>query len=347
MRERAVCPPRADRGRPIDVLDRRRFLLGTLSTAATFASAGVAYAKANRDTSSDDATEKKSPIRDVESSEIGKTFELGLEHAPFPDVSGKYTDDTVMVFVPSYFRLAGDKKVDFVVHFHGHNSSAKDVIGTHKLRDQLHESKQNAVLVVPQGPVAAADGDFGKLMRKGGLAKLLDEAREVLATKKASGKLGDASLRRAKGTGRVVLTSHSGGYHAAAVNVETPSVDVREVYLFDSLYDDVPTFRKWVTDDPKHHKLVSYYIGGKTLEKSVELAKDLEDDGIDVTREEGDELITRGALVKSRGVFLLGRSPHYTACCEEHPLRECLLASCLHGMGGGAWLKHRDEPRAT
>lgn len=323
--------------------------MGALSLAST------AFARPLRDvhgdtpapeTSSDDG-EPKSKVRDSETAAIGTTFELGLEHAPFPDTSGKYTDDTVMVFVPSHFRLAGDKKIDFVVHFHGHNSSAKDVIGGHKLRDQVHDSHQNAVLVVPQGPVNAADGDFGKLMRKGGLGKLLGEVREVLTSKKVSSKLGHASLHGAKGSGRVILTSHSGGYHAAAVNVDGSGVEVREVYLFDSLYDDVATFREWVNDSPKHHKLVSYYIGGKTLEKSLELAKALEDDGIDVAREEGDERISRGELTKARGVFLVGKTNHYSACYDEHPLRECLLASCLHSSGGGSWLKHKDAPRAT
>jgi hypothetical protein len=335
---------------PLVVLYRRTFLVSGLSGAATLVglvAPALAKNKGAPPKEEKAADTSKSKIRDVDQDTIGTTFELGLDHAPYPDGSGRYSDDTVMVFVPEHYRLPSDKKIDFVVHFHGHNSSAKDVISNHKLRDQVRESRQNAVLVVPQGPVAAADGDFGKLMKKDGLADLLDEVREVIATKKASNKLGDASVRGAKATGRVVLTSHSGGYHAVAVNLKSGGVTVREVYLFDSLYDDVPAFRDWVVESPKHHKLVSYYIGGRTLEASVELAHDLEDEGIDVVREENGELATRGELTKGRAVFLVGKTNHYAACYDEHPLRECLRASCLKGMGSGNWLSKKSAPRET
>ncbi|MFO0612622.1 MAG: hypothetical protein U0414_08550 [Polyangiaceae bacterium] len=300
--------------------------------------------KSEEKPATDDRTAK---IKGVESEDIGTTFELALDHAPFGQ-GGRYSDNTVMVFVPKHYRLPGEKGVDFLVHFHGHNSAAKDVIGGQKLSDQVRESRQNVVLVVPQGPVNASDSDFGELMKEGALAKLLQEVREVLSTKKASGKLGDASIRGAKSTGKVVLSSHSGGYHAAVVNLTGSGCDVRECYFFDALYDDVSLVKDWVVAAPKKHKVVSYYIGGKTETQSVMLAEALEAAGVKVFREKDGDKVTRGELTKGRGVFLLGAGvPHYSAPTDEHPLRECLRASCLHGVGGNTWGSKKNSPRET
>lgn len=294
--------------------------------------------------STDDRTAK---IKSIDTADIGTTFELTLDHAPFGPGS-RYSDNTVMVFVPKHFRLPGEKDVDFVVHFHGHNCAAKDVIGGQKLDAQVRASRQNAVLVVPQGPVNSADSDFGELMKDGGLAKLLTEVREVLSTKKASGKLGDASVRGAKSNGKVVLSSHSGGYHAAVVNLTGSGCEVRECYFFDALYDDVSLVKDWVVASPKKHKVVSYYIGGKTETQSIALYEALSSAGIKVYREKDGDKVTRSQLTKGRGVFLLGAGvPHYNAPSEENPLRECLRASCLHGVGGNTWGSKKNSPRDT
>ena len=300
--------------------------------------------KSEEKPTTDDRTAK---IKSIDAADIGTTFELSLEHAPFGPGS-RYSDDTVMVFVPKHYRLPGEKSVDFVVHFHGHNSAAKDVIGGQKLSDQVRESRQNAVLVVPQGPVNSSDSDFGALMKEGGLAKLLAEVRDVLSTKKASGKLGDASIRGAKSTGKVVLTSHSGGYHGAVVNLTGSGCDVRETYFFDALYDDVTLVKEWVVASPKKHKVVSYYIGGKTETQSLVLYEALSSAGIKVYREKDGDKVTRSQLTKGRGLFLSGAGvPHYNACTDEHPLRECLRASCLKGVGTSSWASKKNSPRET
>ncbi len=46
----------------------------------------------------------------------------------------------------------------------------------HALREQLVDSRQNAVLVVPQLAVLAADSACGRLESAGGLARLLADA---------------------------------------------------------------------------------------------------------------------------------------------------------------------------
>jgi hypothetical protein len=282
----------------------------------------------------------------VESSSLGTTFQLSLASAPFPFRGSEHSDSTVLVFVPLQVRLGKSKKIEVVVHFHGHNTTAKKAIEAHKLREQLRASRQSAVLVVPQGPVNAADGDFGKLMQKGGLSHLLEEVRDVLQSERAEKALGKASLAGAKGIGRVVVSGHSGGYRPAAAVVRHGGVDIREVYLFDALYGDVDAFEKFALAE-KNHKIVSYYVGGVPREKSLELANKLANEGVLVKRESGDKRLTREELVKGRACFLSGKATHATATYEEQALRDCLLASCLVGRGSKAWHADKQQPRAT
>ena len=286
-------------------------------------------------------------IRAIDASPLGTTFELGLLHAPFPSNGGIYTDDTVLAFVPAHYRLPKNNAVDFVVHFHGHTATAKVAIAQHKLREQLRESRQNAVLVVPQGPVNAADGDFGKLMAKGGLGRMLTELRSVIASGKATDALGDAALDGATRTGRALLSAHSGGYHATAACLRHDTGDIREVFLFDALYDEVETFRDWMVDSPKHKKIVAYYVSGKPRELCLRLANELEAKGVEVLREKNGERLSRAALTRGRAVFLEGHATHGTAPFEEHALRDCLFASCLRGRGSEKWFAEKELPRSS
>lgn len=267
---------------------------------------------------------------------IGETIELAPKSAPYPTPSGKYADPTVLVFVPSFFAVPPSKRVDFVVHFHGHMTTAKAALTAHKLREQLHASRQNAVLVVPQGPVRAPDGDFGKLMTKGGLARLLADVRRQVP-----------ALRGSTKTGRVVLSAHSGGYRAAAACAARGGVDVREIYLFDALYGEVEAFTKFVTAAPGSRKLVSYSVGGRPRELGEVLALTLEKRGIDVLRETAERRVTRGELVAAKAAFLSGHATHATATYEELALRDCLFASCLKGKGSRSWHEKRDARRAS
>src|SRR5262249_8665354 len=90
-------------------------------------------------------------------------------------------------------------------------------------------------LVVPQGPVSAPSSDFGKLMTKGGLARLLNE---VLVLLYREGKITHPAR------GDLVITSHSGGYQAAASTLDPTNMvpKVAQIDLFDSLYGYDTTF---------------------------------------------------------------------------------------------------------
>jgi hypothetical protein len=285
-------------------------------------------------------------VKDITLKPSGATLELWPKSAPFPCPSSgaTWTDSTVLVFVPSYYRLPKSKKVDFVVHFHGHNTAAKEAILKHRLREQLAQSRQNAILVVPQGPWRAAEGDFGKLMLKGGLARLLDEVLGLVAASQS--RLGKADVAGARERGRVVVSAHSGGYRAAAAAAERGQVDLREIYLFDALYGEVPAFKKFVTTAPERRKLVSLAVGGVPRSLSLSLAEQLVNSGVAVVSELSGTRLSRGELVRGRAVFLEGHGPHASATIDENALSACLHASCLKGRGSGAWLEDTDAPRA-
>src|SRR5688572_25992818 len=148
-----------------------------------------------------------SRVRSIDAQANGTTLWLELDAAPFPHGSAGYQDRTVIVFVPKTFRAergarAGSHghtlslatragaRVPLLVHFHGHNTTAERAIVSHALREQLVDSKQNAVLVVPQGPVNASDSSAGKLDAPGGLARMLDEVLRMLVTPEVKAALG-------------------------------------------------------------------------------------------------------------------------------------------------------------
>jgi len=157
----------------------------------------------------------------------GRGATVRLATAPFPDPSGSWTDSSVHVFVPDGFtpRPAND----FVVHFHGHGTTVAATLPAHYYREQTWASGANAILVVPQGPVSAASGNFGKLMTPGGLTRLLDDVAAVLYRD---------GLVASPWVGDLVLTEHSGGYQATAINLETQTDrgQVMSAHLFDGLY---------------------------------------------------------------------------------------------------------------
>ncbi len=169
----------------------------------------------------------------------GRGTTVRLATAPFPHASGSWTDDSVHVFVPDGYTPR--ETVDFAVHFHGHNATLAATLVDHRYREQVWASGANLILVVPQGPVSAASGNFGKLMTAPGLERLLDDVLAILYRDQvvASPWIGD-----------VMLTEHSGGYIATAANLGlvTPRGQVTSAHLFDGLYGRSSDYEAFVRD---------------------------------------------------------------------------------------------------
>lgn len=268
----------------------------------------------------------------VSSGPLGTTLALTLPSAPFPSGGSAYTDSTVWVFVPRHFRPSGHE-IPMLVHFHGHSTTAEHAMATHKLREQLAASRQDAILVVPQGPVNASDSSCGKLESPGTFARLTSEVLVGLGSRQATRALRTSAFQRAR-VGRVCLSAHSGGYHAAAQCVRHGGVGINEVYLFDALYADADVFRDWVLrgkgKPPRsRHKLVSYTAGGNTEKVSEWLFGELERGGVRVEREKVEGSISRQALTRAEAVLVKTANAHSAVAFETSALRDCLYASSL------------------
>ena len=280
----------------------------------------------------------------------GTTLTLALEHAPFPCGGAPYRDDTVLVFVPSHFRYREEEGVASLVHFHGHNTTAEAAMTAHELREQLADSKQNAVLVVPQLATLAADSSCGKLESPGGLARLLTEA---VATAARVGRvtLGDCAFPGGARLGTACLSAHSGGYHAAASCLRSGGVDVRELYLFDALYAELETFRDWVVARRgellhQRHKLVSYFTEGGTTEAASNLLRvQLEKAGVLCEHEAREGDLSRRDLSHADAVFVRTGLWHSNVTWETNALRDCLYASALPRHLATVWFARKTGAR--
>ena len=289
-------------------------------------------------------------LKDSFDGKRGVTLWFKLDYAPFPqDGGGKYRDPTVIVFVPHHFR-ASDRRVDVVVHFHGHSTTAAEAMRTHQLREQLHDSKQNAIMVVPQGPVNARDSAFGTLETRDGLERLLAEVVRELARDRTSRLLGNASLKGVRGVGMVCLSAHSGGYRAAALCVELGGINVNEVYLFDALYGRVGSFERWVSSAKNkkgraRHKLVSYYAGGSVRRNNLKLLRRLRTAGIGCHHERRPGTLSRSELTTGRALFIATPLAHGDVTHRHNGLRDCLFASGLRRRIDTDWFDDKDAPR--
>jgi hypothetical protein len=303
---------------------RRTLLSGLGATLLLSARAGFAAARVI--------------VKHIDQSHLGTTLELLLASAPFPDVGSGYRDSTVLVFVPLHYRPG--RALDLVVHFHGHNTTARSAIAAHQLREQLWDSKQNAILVVPQGPVESADSSIGKLERPGGFGNMLREVRSALLLKETRRSLEARAPRANASIGTVCVSAHSGGYHAAARAVSVGGLEVKEVYLFDALYNDTEVFRHWVAGGSKgrRRKLVTYFgQEGTPSLLSEQLYRDLTRMGIATARQTREGTLSRGELVRAQAVFVRSEASHNAIVHERNALRDCLYASSLRRHVRSAW----------
>jgi len=318
---------------------RRRTVLAVLAktsllSAAAFAQSGPAELRPRL----------KSQQRDA----LGTTLVLGLPQAPFAGLG--HGDDTVIVFVPDKYRFQAEEGISALVHFHGHNSSAERAIAAHALREQLVESRQNAILVVPQLALFAADSSCGKLATPGALQRLLGGAVST-AARLGRRMLADSRFPERPELGRVCLSAHSGGYHAAACSLRQGGVDVSETYLFDALYAESEVFREWVLarrDEPaaSRHKLVSYFtMGAATEPLNNGLRAALERSGVLVSEELREGELSRRDLSHASAVFVRTGVAHSSVTWETNALRDVLYASMLPRHLGSTWFSNRDEKR--
>jgi hypothetical protein len=285
----------------------------------------------------------------VEPSDLGVTLTFALERAPFPRGSS-YDAPQVLVFVPAHYRLPKSRRLDAVIHFHGHLTTARAAIGAHRLREQLLDSKQNAILVVPQGPVNAADSSGGQLEHKRGLMKLLAELVVELRKKAVGEALGESSLGGARSFGHLCLSAHSGGYKVTAACLRRGGVNVNEVYLFDALYADGAAFRRWVVQAKgkrgrARHKLISHYASAEVRANNLALLAGLEAQGVRCLHEKTPGELSRKQLTKGTAIFIATPVEHGGTTYRHNGLRDCLFASGFKRHQQSDWFEGADGKR--
>lgn len=190
----------------------------------------------------------------------GRTFVVPFSSAPYPHASranghtyqGKlydaatyYSNSNVGIFVPDGWHPENGA-VDVVVHFYGWKHDIAATFSTYRLREQLVQSKRNAILVVPEGPTFAPDSGDGKLeLDDNGFARFMSDVLTWLQQSKISS---------VTSPGRIVLSAHSGGYGGAGGVLTRGGMNgnVTDVLLFDSAYGYYDAFANWARAENKH-----------------------------------------------------------------------------------------------
>lgn len=338
--------------KPFDLhLSRRGALKGLLG----FAGAALVAPALSRMASARSSAPKDKKIRDIDKGRLGTTITMELESAPFPHKNSSYKDSTVIVFVPNHFRVRSDYRIDVLIHFHGYRDTARDAMLRHQMREQFEASKQNAIVIFPQGPVNSDDMDGGKLDEAGGLLSLLTEVRLTLQTSSLQASMGRAGIPNRARIGKCLLSAHSGGFRVLSYCLERGGYDVNEVFLFDALYGRTGTFRDWVAETyprsgpmSERHKLISFYSGPAPSAENRRLMYFFDKQKIEYVSEEieGTELSKRD-ITKARAVFIKTSSTHDRVLFRTNALRDCLYASCLSRFVKTDWFKDTSAPRIS
>lgn len=190
----------------------------------------------------------------------GKTFIVPFASAPYPhpsranghmndkklyDAATHYSNSNVGIFIPDGWHPQ-DGAIDAVVHFYGWNHDIKATYDTYRLREQMVESKRNAILIVPEGPTFAPDSGDGKLeLDENGFSRFMNDV---------CGWLQKSNLSTTAKPGKIVLSAHSGGYGGAggAIKRGGMNANITDVILFDSAYGYLDEFAAWARGTDKH-----------------------------------------------------------------------------------------------
>ena len=210
--------------------------------------------------------------------EHGTWAAVSLPSAPNAGGATAWDDDSVEIAVVPGFTTGVPFGV--VTHLHGWNATLDGILAGQYLVEQTALSGRNAVLLVPQGPVNAASGDFGQLMDAGGHARLVRDALAVLYR--------DGLLDWPEPEMQVV-SSHSGGYQAAAAILDVGGLPIDAVHLLDSMYAFESTFGDFALAGGVLRS--NYTTSGGTDTVNLTLRDALEGEGATVSHTFGDDAL--------------------------------------------------------
>ncbi|MEO7299081.1 MAG: hypothetical protein ABI042_10965 [Verrucomicrobiota bacterium] len=264
---------------------------------------------------------------------FGQLVLTNLNSAPFPHPAREkgyayksesftaeknYHDNTVAIFIPK--EMTNARTADFVIHFHGWRNSVTNVLRHYELIEQLAASGRKAILVVPQGPLNAADSFGGKLEDIGGFDRFM---KEVLGVIRQNKNFKDVQPRQ------IILSGHSGGYGViSSIVAQTNQFPVREVWLFDALYGRTEKFMKWFDANADARLLDIYTAHGGTKDETEKLMKVLGQKKISFVS--GDEKSVSDEMLRTnRLVFIFTDLPHDEVVQKRKMFERFLKTSCL------------------
>ena len=239
-------------------------------------------------------------------------------HDEYYSAQEHYSDSTVALFIPKTFRPT--KPVDFVVHFHGWRHTVAMTLEEYQLVQQFADSGKNAILIVPQGPYLAPDSFGGKLENTNGFKAFMSETVEKL---RASGAFGQSQIR----VGNIILSAHSGGYHALAAILDHGGLKIREVWLFDALYENRDIFLTWLKN--QRHRFIDIYTDhGGTKEETEQFMTDCKNNRLDFLAEE-ETGVNAKSLQTNKVIFLHANLAHDEVMARHGTFEQFLKTSCL------------------
>lgn len=308
-------------------MPRAAFILSSALLLAAFAAFAVQSLPSR-------AVEKR-PVEGSSKVATGRLCSFHLASAPFPDparsrgysydgedfpLAGHYDDSTVDVFIPPGFKPRGT--VNLVFFFHGWYSSVPEAIEAFSLLRQFSESGARALLVLPETARDAPDSYGGKLESPGGFDRLV---AELLRKLHASGATPPLKV------GSITLMGHSGAYRVMAciLGQDGAAKKVREVCLFDGLYDDVERYAAWISGGNRRFVSISSE-DGDPADNAHRLIAELKEDGIPV--ETGvDTPADYRRLRDHRAAFIFSSCSHDTIVNSNDELRRVLaMQKSLH-----------------
>ena len=199
--------------------------------------------------------------------------------------TGTFSDPRALIHIPKGFDI--DAPGVMVVFYHGHGATLRrDVYKRQRVPQQITESGVNAVVVAPQFAVNARSSNPGKLSRKGGLRRFLDEVAIQLADEH-----GAPGAREVFAKMPVIVVAYSGGYEPAAWSVSRGGLGKRlkGLVLLDALYGHTDRFANWIASD-RSAFLINAYAGGSPRRNSQKLKAILRDKGVSYKTELNGQL---------------------------------------------------------
>ena len=268
------------------------------------------------------STEKR---QNIHHTQWGDLVMLRLKSAPFPDPEGpdtedpadpRYGDPSVAVLVPHGLSLS--RPVNLVFFFHGWNSTIDDEEQRFDLYQQFAQSGVQALLVLPELARDVPDSYGGKLEEEGGFARLVDELLKVLRAK------GEIRVARA---GAIVLAGHSGAYRVIAQILAHGGMagNIKDVWLFDALYDLTDQYDEWIQRTKGRFVSVSAEDGEETTDVDG-LISSLRDEGVPI-EVAPDDPDNDARTLRSRVLFLRSDSDHFGVVHDRDEFRRLLESS--------------------